>query len=540
MSQNNPSPDNQAPDVLIEHSRGLPLVWLLPVAALLVGGWLAYDYYKDRGPIITITFESAAGLEPGKTKVKYRDVTLGMVTDVALSEDLSHVVVSAEMERSAAEHLREGTVFWVENARVTAAGVSGLSTLVSGAYVGVKPGEGPPSSTFKGREHPPVLQVTVPGTQYTLHSQTSGSVSASSPIFYRGVQVGEVLGSKLAKNADEVELIAFVRAPYDELVKPETRFWNASGIDVSMSAKGLKVRTESVVSVLVGGIAFETPVVAHPNQPSPDGADFHLHDSYDQISEAVYTERVRYLLYFTGSVSGLEPGSPVTFYGLPIGVVKSVQLEIDAADYSVRVPVVIEIEPERTLVVGASSDKPYQRMKALVSKGLRAQLRSASLLTGTLGVALDFFPNEPINQLVSQDDYYVIPTVPSTIEQLTEKATVFLDKLAGAPMADLIVDLRNTVASVDSLLKSESLQEGFDALEELKPLLRSFKETSDSARATLESASNVVGDDSALRHDMVQMIEELTDMARSVGALTEFIERNPNALIFGKPESGDR
>lgn len=540
MTDSNDRKDSTgAPDVLVEKRKGLPLVWLIPVLAAAIGAWLAYTSYSKQGPTITITFESASGLEPGKTKIKYRDVTLGLVSDVELSEDLSHVVVTAAMEKSAESQLRVDTEFWVENARVTASGVSGLGTLVSGAFIGVKPGKGEPAREFKGSEDPPVLQITVPGTRYTLHSEKRGSVSANSPIYYRGVQVGEVLGSSLADTGKEVVIFAFVRAPYDAMVRSDTRFWNAGGIDVDVSAAGVKVRTESVVSMLVGGISFDTPPASNPGERSAEGADFTLYGSYSEIQQAAYVEKVRYLMYFTGSVSGLLPGAPVTFYGLQLGVVKSVELEVNASDFSVRVPVVVEVEPQRAHIVGAAENSDsHARMRSFVSRGLRAQLRSGSLLTGALTVALDFFPKEPSAQLLEVDGEFIVPTVPSTIEQLTQKATVFLDKLADAPVAELVVDLRNAAHSLDQLLASPSLKKGVDGFGELGPLLQSVKTTSDAARKTLDAATGMVGEDSAVKYDLIRMLTEVTEMARSVSALTDYLENNPNSLIFGKSDSG--
>lgn len=535
-----PAPAAAVPDVLVERRRGPSLVWLIPVVAAAVAGWLAWKTYSERGPSITITFESASGLEVGKTHVKYRDVSLGVVTDVHLSDDLSHVVVTAEMERSAADHLHADTLFWIENARVTASGVSGLGTLVSGAYIGIKPGSsGKMAREFTGSEEPPVLQVTVPGTRYTLHSERRGSVSANSPIYFRGIQVGEVLGSALSAEADEVIIHAFVRAPYDRLVKPQTRFWNAGGIDASIGAGGVRIRTESVVTLLVGGITFETPPSSHREAQSPEGTDFQLFNSYDEIQEAGYTQKVEYLLNFTGNVAGLEPGAPVTFRGMKIGYVRSVELEIDTRDYSVRVPVMVEIQPERARIVGEDdSAAPRDRMEQFIEKGLRAQLRSGSLLTGSLVVALDFFPDEPPATMTEVDGNFVIPTVPSAIERLTEKASIFVDKLADAPVADLVTALNDTIHSVDALVSSPGLKKGIDGLAEVGPLLESIKATSDEARTTLASAGTMVGDDSALRHDLIRMLEELTEMARSVRTLTDYLERNPNSLIFGKSDQG--
>jgi paraquat-inducible protein B len=543
MSNNADSrlPSAAVPDVEVEKRHGVPLVWLIPVLAAAIAAWLAYTTYAKQGPTITITFESAAGLEPGKTQIKYRDVAVGVVNTVTLADDLSHVIVSAQMAKAATEHLREGTQFWVENARVTAAGVSGLGTLVSGAYIGVLPGPGKPARNFQGTEQPPVLQVSVPGHKFTLRAEKLGSLSANSPIYYRGIQVGEVLGSTLNLDAKDVSIFAFVHAPYDALVRSQTRFWNAGGVDMSIGASGLKVRTESLVALLVGGIAFDTPVEASSGKPSEDGAQFPLYASYDSIEEAGYTQKVPYLLYFQESVGGLLPGAPVTFHGMQLGVVESVRLEIDVSNYSVRIPVVIQVQPQRASVVGESKEQtPQGRMERFVERGLRAQLRSGSLLTGALVVALDFFPQEPPLKLTHAGEFAVIPTVPSQVEQLTEKATTFLTKLADAPVAQLVADLRNTVKTVDTLLAAPALRQGVDGLREIGPVLDSVKQTSDSAKAALVSADGAIGSESALRYDLARMLQELTSMARSVRTLTDYLENHPNALIFGKSSSGDQ
>jgi paraquat-inducible protein B len=294
--------------------------------------------------------------------------------------------------------------------------------------------------------------------------------------------------------------------------------------------------------VLVGGIAFDTPVDASTGAPSPEGANFTLYPSYESIEEAGYTVKVPYLLYFQGSVSGLKPGAPVTFHGMQLGVVESVHLEIDVKTATARIPVVIQLEPQRAVVVGDIADRtPQERMAQFVARGLRAQLASANLLTGALEIALDFFPDQPAATLVQQDGYTVIPTVPSEIEQLKQKATAFLNKLADAPVAELVTDLRTTVQEVDTLLQSKSLRQGVDGLREIGPALDSLKQTLNAARATLvqaettlHSAGGAIGPDSALRYDLARMLNELTDTARSLRTLADYLERNPSSLIFGK------
>ncbi|MEO8605902.1 MAG: MlaD family protein [bacterium] len=526
------------PVAAVERRRRLPLVWIIPLVAAAIGAWLAYTTWSKQGPTITIVFESASGIEPGKTPVKFRDVAVGLVKTVVLSDDLSHVMVTAQMDKSTTDHLLDGTQFWIENARVTASGISGLGTLISGAYIGVLPGSGKPTRVFTGIEQPPVLQVTVPGHKFTLRAERLGSISSGAPLYFRGIQVGEVLGSKLDASGKNVSIFAFVRSPYDGMVRPQTHFWNASGVDMSVGASGLKVRTESMVAILVGGIAFDTPVGASGGEPSPDGAEFQLFTSYGDIQEAQYTESVPFILYFQGSVSGLKAGAPVTCRGMQIGLVRSVSLEIDIEARTARIPVQIELQPQRVTLLGRGNViDPAARMEAFVARGLRGQLRSTSLLTGDLEVALDWFPNSPPAQVIQEGGISVIPTVPSEIEQFTRKASVFLDKLADAPLPELVSDLRRTVQNVDALLTSKSLHRGIDGL---GPMVEDLQKAADAARATLvqaettlKSANGVIGRDAALRYDLVRMVNQLTDAARSLRTLADYLERNPNALIFG-------
>jgi len=542
------SPRDALPEASIERHRHLPIVWLIPIVAALVAAWLAYRTYSETGPTITITFETARGLEEGKTPVKFRDVTMGVVKKVGLSDDLSHVVVTAQMTKSAAPQIREGTTFWVERAQLTAAGVSGLGTLLSGVYIGMRPGPGAEKRSFEGLKQPPVLELTIPGKTFHLHAKRLGSVSTGSPVYFRGIPVGEVVGYALDDDGSGVTISVFVSSPHDTLVRNRSRFWNASGVDLSVGASGLKVRTESLASIIEGGVAFDTPVDATAAEPSADGAEFPLYPSYEGVEEAQYTDKLPALLYFEGSVAGLEPGAPVMLRGMTVGVVRSVHLEVDAKTLTIRLPVIIELEPQRVTVRGGDPNaSPTQKVTRLVERGLRAQLGAGNLLTGSLVVNLDFFPNEPPAQVTIEDGYPVIPTVPSRVEQIVDKATIFIDQLAKAPVAELVTDLRDAVQEADKVLASKGLHQGVEGLRDVGPLIDSLKQAAETARATLaqadttlKSANGTIGPDSVLRYDLARMIKELSDTARSLRILADYLENNPNALIFGKRPQGDK
>ena len=516
--------------VIVEQRRGLPLVWVIPLLAAAIGAWLAYTTWSRKGPTITLTFQAAQGLQPGTSPIKYRDVEMGVVKTVDLSEDLSHVVVTAEMKKSATEHLREGTQFWIESVRLSASGVSGLGTLLSGVYIGMSPGPGKPTRHFTGREQAPVLAVNQPGRKFTLRAEKLGSLSAGSPIYFRGIPAGEVLGYDLDPGGQGVSIYAFVRSPYDALVRDQSHFWNASGIDMSVGTSGLTVRTESLAAIVEGGIAFDTPVTASAGEPSKAGTTFGLFPSFESIRESQFTTRVPFLIYFEGTVGGLAPGAPVNFRGIQVGEVKSVRLQIDATTYAVHIPVLIDIEPQRIEMVGGTMEPlvHQEHMAKFVDLGMRAQLRSGNLLTGSQVVALDFFPKAAPAHLTYAGEYAVIPAVPSATTELMDKAQAFIDNLSKAPIAQLVTDLRTTVDDVNRLVGSKSLQEG------VGPLLDGARATLAQADATLKSADGVIGPDSALRYDMANLFQELTKMSRSLRTLADYLERNPNALIFGK------
>lgn len=533
--------------VLVDRRRRISFVWLVPLVAALIGSWLAYTTITEAGPTIRIAFETAEGLEASKTQVRHKDVEIGIVETVRFADDLNHVIVTAKMVKEMERHLTEGARFWVVRPRLSASGVSGLSTLVSGAYIAFDLGEGPPTREFTGLEVPPVVAANVPGKEFILKTSKLGSLGVGVPIFYRGVQAGEVMGYKFADDWEEIIVPIFIRAPFDRLVHTGSRFWNASGINVTVGADGVNVATESVQAILTGGIAFDSPVVAPGTEPSPAGAAFPLYGSYASISEAQYTVKIPYRLYFDGSVRGLSTGAPVEFRGIKIGSVTDVRLEYDVTSRAVRIPVTIEIEPQRIDVVdgaqrpavtrGDLGDRraAYGRMEAMVANGLRAQLLSGSLVTGQLLVALDFHPEAPAQQLKMAGLYPEIPTIPSDLEKIARSVEGVISKIAALPLDTIATELKEAVHTVNTLISSPAVARAVTSLEGLGPLIEGARKTADAAAATLQSTGDMVGANSQLRRDMTDLLRELKDAARSLRTLADYLERHPDALIRGKP-----
>src|SRR3954470_11080304 len=309
-----PVPPRRGPqEAAVERGRRLSVVWLVPLVAGAIAVWLAVTTLREQGPTVSIVFKTAEGLEAGKTKVRYKDIDVGTVQDVRLSDDLKEVVAVAELRKQAEPFMAEGTRWWVVRPRVGASGVSGLGTLISGAYIGLDPGQGRHALSFTGLEEPPPMTSDVPGRRFALHADGLGSVDQGSPVYYRGLRVGRVLGRTLDENRRSFTFTVFVDAPNDRLVRDTSRFWNASGVDVSVGANGVSVATESLQSILAGGVAFDTPGVEAPSEEAAADRAFHLFESRRKVDEPVITERVPYLVEFGGSVGGLHAGSPGLF-----------------------------------------------------------------------------------------------------------------------------------------------------------------------------------------------------------------------------------
>ncbi|SDW48545.1 PqiB family protein [Thiocapsa roseopersicina] len=544
-----PNHPESTPAAIAKGRSGVSLVWLIPIVALLIGGWLAAKTYAERGPTVKIEFRTASGLEAGTTKVKFKDVDIGQVTSIDVSVDLKSVIVTAELKHGSEQFLTEKTRFWVERPRVTASGVSGLETLLSGSFIAIDPVRGGKEVLqFTGLEEPPLFTTSEAGTRFLLRSPTLGSLNVGAPVYYRQIQVGQVAGFALDDDGEAVGIDVFVFAPHDRLVSTSTRFWNASGIDFSLSAAGVKVDTESLMSVLIGGVAFDTPdTIDAPGEPP--GADhvFPLYASRDNAHEKIYLHKERYLLFFEGSVRGLTVGAPVMLRGIAIGKVLDIQLQLSVEDLQFHIPVLIEVEPERVAVRGDRRALDETGMiRQLVAKGLRAQLKTGSLITGQLYVELDFYPDASPEVLAQEGDYEVLPTIPGSLEALTNKVTAILDRLEAFPFDRIGKDLTDTLAGANEIVNSAALKQGIVELEKSLAEIRALAEqlntgiapelaeTLRQTTATLRGVRQMIEDGSPISVELRRSLNEVSGAARSLKVLTDYLERHPEALLRGK------
>ena len=552
MADREPDPLDLPEAVTEPRRRMLPgVVWIIPLIAVLVGGWLAVKAVLEKGPTITITFKTAEGLEPGKTKIKYKDVEIGLIKTITLNRDHKSVVLTAELSKEAEAFLVADTRFWVVRPRIGLGGVSGLGTLLSGAYIGLDVGHSKESQhAFVGLEDPPLVTGEDPGRHFVLHAQDLGSLDLTSPVYFRRVQVGEVVARQLDPDSKGVTLKVFIRAPYDQYVNEYTRFWNASGIDVSLSASGVEVRTESVISLLVGGIAFQTLPDAPPAPPAEENVAFTLFGDQAQAFKRPDALADAYVLIFQESVRGLSVGAPVDFRGVTVGEVVRFGVAIDPTTLHASMPVEIKIFPhrlaahqlqfdrERMLQVLGSEEARHRRMAQFVANGLRGQLRSGNLLTGQLYVALDFFPDQPRARLDMTTTLPEIPTIPGTFAQLQDSLASVMKKLDKIQFEEIDSTARKALASLDQALKdADGLLKHVDTdvVPTLGKAVDDVRRALDEAGRTLKSTDSVLAPDSALQTQLRDALREAERTLRSVRELADYLERHPESLIRGKP-----
>ena len=519
------------PEAVVYRRRALSLIWLVPLVAALIGAWLIYKTVTETGPTVTISLRSAEGLQAGKTKIKFKDVEIGTVEEIRLSKDLSRVIVSARLVKSAEDYLREDTLFWVVRARVAATEVSGLSTLFSGAYIGLHPGSSANSAReFQGLDGEPVVQADTPGRMFVLKAQSLGSLHVGSPIFFRQIRVGQVVGYDFDPAGAGLVIKIFIEAPHEAQIRRRTRFWNASGFALSVDAAGLSFSAESLMTVLVGGIAFENPSGPGLGEPAAEGEEFLLYPNRQSVDQKIYTRKVPLRLYFDQSVRGLLPGAPVEFRGLRIGRVLDVNLDLDLQTKALRIPVLIEIEPERVRLRNGEDVEFSAVLEQLVGMGLRAQLKTGNLLTGQTLIDLDLHPDAPKRTLGEVDGFQVVPTLPAPMTELVTSLGSLSKKLDQLPYAELSSELRLTLEEFRATLaQTRQLVTGIDR--ELAP---GATATLREAQKTLEQLQQLLDTEAPLSRETTQAMGELARAARSMRQLTDYLEQHPEALLRGR------
>jgi len=543
-------------------TRRIPIIWSVPLLAIALGLWLAWDTFSKRGPTITVSFNSGEGLQAGQSQLKYKDLVLGKVQSLRLASDHSRVLVTIATTREAGPLLTEQTVFWVATPRLFAGNLTGLETIISGPYVAMLPGTetGHLKREFVGREDPPILTTSVPGRTFLLKTTRLGSVSLGSPVFFRDLNVGEVLGWDIADMAESVTIRAFVRSPYDGYVHQQTRFWNASGVSLKLGSGGVELQLESLRALLLGGIAFETPVGTSPLAETDH--EFPLFGDRTTADASSYTRKIPLVSYFSGSVRGLGPGSEVTIHGMVVGHVTDVRLIYDPARDAVLAPVRYEVEPERILGVGKRVfATPREGVDALVQQGWRSTLQSASLITGQQVVALEIAPNAPSATVSMEGSDFVMPAMESGgLATLATSASDLLRKVNDIPFGQIGAKLDDILQAVSDATQSAQMRQALTDISAMINRAKSLVGSLDSGAspalrqlpqitAGLERALSAVdklaasldegyGNNTRFNRELGRLLPQLNDSLVSIRSLTDLLSRHPEALIRGRPAGG--
>ena len=533
----------------------ISIVWIIPILAAVVAVGIAVQRIRSEGPSITIMFKAAQGIEAGKSVIKYKDVIIGQVSAVELSDDYAKVLVRAKIAKHAAGLMVQDAKFWVVEPRISLSGISGLNTLLSGNYIGFQAGKSDEDGRdFIGLDEPPAIP-DQPGRRFVLRASSLGSLGVGAPVYYRQLAVGKVAAYNLAPDGRSVEITIFVDAPYDKYVTTGTRFWSASGIDVSVGADGVDVRTESLVALLAGGLAFDAPSFLAPGAAAAANATFTLYRNREIAMKQPDPIERRFVLYFDESIRGLSIGAPVTVFGLTVGEVADVGLSVDPATHAIRPRVLITFFPERLIGrVGATREQaaakslveanPEARMRNMRHQveglGLRAQLQTGSLLTGQLYIGFEYFPHAPKVKLDLSKDPIELPVVPGGLANIEAKLTSILSKIDAMPLNAIGNDVKSALETLNRTLKdadtlinrvdAQWVPEGTKTLEDLRRAIGSAD------RALKDADAALFAGDSPAPQDLRDTLQEVTRAARAVRVLVEYLERHPETLIRKKPE----
>ncbi|HEX7916512.1 intermembrane transport protein PqiB [Rudaea sp.] len=538
MSDEDSTPPATPPPVSVTRRRrwSAGLIWLVPAVAALIGIGMVIHNWASEGPVIEISFITAEGLEAGKTQVKYKEVVIGLVDSIRLAGDNTHVVVRVNLSKDAAGFATADARYWVVRPRFGTSGVSGIGTLLSGAYIGADNGESHEvKKRFVGLERPPAVIHGSPGKRFSLAASDIGSLDVGSPVYYRRIQVGRLASYELDKDGRQMHVDIFVDAPYDRFVTVSSRFWNASGVDLNLDASGLKLNTQSLATVVAGGIAFQTPPGPRDATLAAEGAQFTLFDDIQTAFAPPDGEPDYMQMRFEQSLRGLSVGSQVDFRGIIVGKVVSIQLDYDVDKQGFPLIVGVVIYPQR---FGRAGEKIAQLapmgndenmrlahlIEPMVARGLRAQARTGNLLTGQLYIALDFLPNAPKVAFDPAARPVELPTTPGSFDRLQEQMTGLVNKIDRIPLEAIGKRLDSTIAQLDKILRQVN-----------EATLPQFNATLAGAQGTFGSAQKAIATDAPLQQNLAQTLAEMQRAARSLRVLTDYLGIHPESLLRGKP-----
>ena len=541
-----PRPDlSNLPEAVAAAPRRLPVpfVWLIPAVVIIIAAFVVIHAKLAQGPSIEISFRIAEGIEPNKATIRYKDVEIGDVEGIRVSPDRQHVIVTASIHPDASDYLVADTRFWIVRPRVSAGAITGLGTLLSGAYIDVDIGRSTvPLRKFNGLEIPPIVTADQPGKQFVLHAADIGSLNIGSKVYYRHIEAGQVVAYSIDPSGDAVTIKIFINEPYGRFVTDRTRFWQASGIDMTLGSEGVNLHIESLASVLEGGIAFQAVPGEPAARPAARNSTYELYSDAERAMRPADTDIRKFVMFFSGSLRGLSVGAAVDLRGITVGEVKRVYVEFDRDRGDLRFPVEVDIYPQRIrdhyrrgIQPPRAAATPDLDSRALfdrmVARGMRAELKTASLLTAQKYVAMDIHPDVAHETVNWANDPPIFPTVSGSLDELQDSISSIAKKIDRLPFDQMSARLLTTMASLDQTLKStDRLVQQVDGT-----IAPQVSETLTQAQAAIKNATQVLGQNAPLQSDLSEALLQVSRAARSVTALVDYLERHPESLLRGKP-----
>ncbi len=513
-------------------------VWIFPIVTALIGAWILFYHYSHQGPVVTLITTNAEGIEGGKTTIKSRSVNVGVVESAILTDDLTHVEVKARLNAGMEKLLHEDSVFWVVKPQVDREGISGLGTLLSGAYIELQPGKkGTEPERYELLDSPPLAPPDAKGIRVILDSKKAGQLSPGDPVLFRGYRVGSVETSTFDPQKRAISYQLFINAPNDRLVTSNVRFWKDSGIAVDLNSSGMRVEMGSLTTLFSGGVSFDVPDGLDLGQPVAEKSEFNLYDSQKNIQESLYTDHIDYLMFFKDSIRGLQPGAPVEFRGIRLGTVGEVPFFVpglrQALNTDYRIPVLIRIEPERLAKQLGEDPNVAGHLEDLLKRGLRGSLKTGNLVTGALYVDMDFYPKAtPVTGIREFGGFKVIPTESGGLAQIQQRLMDTLDKINNLPLNPMLQQATNTLTESQQTLRR--LQTTLDNLNKLTASQSAQELPADMQKTLRELNRSMQGfqPGSAAYNKMVGDMQRLDQVLRELQPVLKTLNDKSNALVF--------
>jgi len=541
----NKSMENKSGEAKVQKVKNWSPVWIFPIVTALIGAWILFYHYSHQGPVVTRITTNAEGIEGGKTTIKSRSVDVGVVESATLTDDLTHVEITARLNAGMEKLLHGDSVFWVVKPQVGREGISGLGTLLSGAYIELQPGKkGAQPEQYQLLDSPPLAPPDAKGIRVILDSKKAGQLSPGDPVLFRGYRVGSVETSTFDTQKRTISYQLFINAPNDRLVTGNVRFWKDSGIAVDLTSAGMRVEMGSLSTLFGGGVSFDVPEGMDQGQPVAQKTAFRLYDDQKSIQDSLYTDHIDYLMFFKDSVRGLQPGAPVEFRGIRLGTVGKVPFFApgmrQVLDDDYRIPVLIRIEPERLINQVGDTPDIAQHIDGLMKRGLRGSLKTGNLVTGALYVDMDFFPKEPpVKEIREFSGYKIIPTVSSGLAQIQQRLMETLDKINNLPLNPMIQQATNTLSESQATMRR--LQTTLDNLNKLTASQSMQQLPQDMQKTLRELNRSMQGfqPGSAAYNKMVADMQRLDQVLRELQPVLKTLNTKSNALVFEAKDKKD-